>query len=350
MRFSSKIAIIGPFPPPYGGISVHIKRLLEHLPIGSYVLFNESKSKTENQISFNNKFMQFFLGFIFLFKKYKLVHHHTPSKKMRIILSLSAFFHRNVYLHIHGKSIEDSFSEKSLQSFLLKRLLKYVHIIADNKDIVKIVKPFKPISITEIDAFIPPKFDQAILEKFNDKVCLPPSEKIISMVGWFKYYNNEDLYGFDLALEALNILRTREQINISVVASVNGIHDEKLYQFFLKRRKELNLNKYFILLEENLPEIWPLYLYSNVFIRPTNADGSPLSIKEALWYECKTIASDCVPRPSSTVLFKNRDIQDLIDTIMKILNSQLLNVEDRIELIKKKKFEYKLIRDTYGLA
>ena len=52
----AKIAIIGPYPPPYGGISVHIQRALFYLdkelkPIeiaGNYLIFRLEKGKEYN--------------------------------------------------------------------------------------------------------------------------------------------------------------------------------------------------------------------------------------------------------------------------------------------------------------
>jgi len=35
-RLKKKVDIIGPYPPPYGGISVHIRRLREQLERAGY--------------------------------------------------------------------------------------------------------------------------------------------------------------------------------------------------------------------------------------------------------------------------------------------------------------------------
>ena len=344
-----KIAIIGPYPPPFGGISVHIQRLLEYLPRESYLLFNESNTPVPGQISFNGKIRQLIKVFIFLFKSFKLIHHHTPSNKMRALLCFIAFFRKNIYLHVHGVSMESALNSKGLLGLILRNCLRNVYIIADNPDIAEQVLKYRPREICQIDAFIPPKYNEQVYNEFNETVEIPDAEIIVCMMGWFKRNNNEDLYGFDIALEALQVLINEYHLDIAVTASVNGITDRDIYAGFLKKRENYSLSKKFQLILDPLPEIWPLYLNSHIFIRPSNTDGNALSIKEALWFECKVVASDAVIRPEGTRLHKNRDAYDLANKILEITKEKIIPLEARIEIIKNKKFQNKLIKDIYGL-
>ena len=68
-------------------------------------------------------------------------------------------------------------------------------------------------------------------------------------------------------------------------------------------------------------QMWPIIKISNLFIRPTYIDGDPISIKEALYFGVKVIASDCCPRDKRVVLFKNRDIDSLVNIVL----NELLN-------------------------
>ncbi|MBA7532818.1 hypothetical protein ES705_25048 [subsurface metagenome] len=297
---NNKIAIIGPYPPPYGGISVHIERILNYLPDHAYDFYNIQKKSNRGKKFYGIWKYIYFIDFFFT--QYKVIHYHSTSKKVRLLLSIISLFRSNVYLHLHGESYTDTISRKGITSWFLKRLIPNTHFIVSNDKLFSIIQELKPRSLHNFDAFIPPKFDQNIIDIFNKSYIFPNTQYKICMVGWFARYKNNDLYGFDLALKALQLLRNKYTIDISIVASVNGINDNKLYSQFLEVRKEYNLDSTFILIGENLKEVYPLYLSSHIFIRPTNADGNSVSVKEALWFGSPVVASDCIIRPDEVVL------------------------------------------------
>ena len=60
---------------------------------------------------------------------------------------------------------------------------------------------------------------------------------------------------------------------------------------------------------------YPVLKSGNIFVRPTNTDGDSVSLREALHYGMPTVASDAVPRPEGTILFRNRDLQSMVSAI-----------------------------------
>jgi glycosyltransferase involved in cell wall biosynthesis len=66
---------------------------------------------------------------------------------------------------------------------------------------------------------------------------------------------------------------------------------------------------------------YPLLLKSSVFIRPTNTDGDAISLREALYFGVPSVASDVVTRPEGTILFKNRNIDDLTVKVRDLLDN-----------------------------
>lgn len=211
-----KIAIIGPYPPPYGGISVHIQRVLSYLDFKkySYDFYLENKIKNNTVVCY--KFYGFkrkVALFVLLFKSYALIHHHSPDWKIRVILSIYGMLGKNIYLHIHGASLKDIIQKRGIESFLTRKLLKFVNVIADNKNIAQLAQKYSPKSVIIIDAFLPPLYKENIYKEFiiqYSKVLINRNY-IISMVGWFDYYKGEDLYGFDIALQAVH--RFKKQID-----------------------------------------------------------------------------------------------------------------------------------------
>jgi glycosyltransferase involved in cell wall biosynthesis len=261
------------------------------------------------------------------------------------------FLGKKVYLHIHGASIEDTIKKGDVFGWLTKKLLKYVHVLPSNPDIEKLLIPYNPKSIQEIDAYLPPVFEQEVFDDFKKGIELPDYDFLVTTVGWFKYYDDEDLYGFDILLESLKELKEQNpNKKILFIASVNGIVDEQLHQEFIKKRKEYKLDESFLLLFEDYEEIWPLFVIGDLFIRATNTDGSAVSIKEALWAQSNVLSSDCVPRPDEVQLFKSRNTSSLTEEIQtNITKFEKTDELERIEKIKKEPFYFKLFKEIYDV-
>ena len=86
------------------------------------------------------------------------------------------------------------------------------------------------------------------------------------------------------------------------------------------RIKELNLEENFYFLTGQ-KELWPIFKKASLMIRPTNTDGYGVSIAEALYFGCPAIASDVCDRPEGTILFKNRNLDDLYDKTKRVLDA-----------------------------
>jgi len=350
-----KIAIIGPYPPPFGGISVHLQRVIALLNVKGcpYDFYSENKiSRSEQQYFKFYGFNKFRSLLKILFNPYALVHHHSPDINTRIILSLFGLLGKPIYLHIHGASLSDSLNGKGIKPFFIRQLMKHVHILADNSDIAQLAKQHHAKSVATIDAFLPPLYNENVLNGFMEKFgqFLHGKGFIISMVGWFASYKGNDLYGFDLAIEALyNWKKANIDNTVFLICSINGTQDEYIKNHIINliAKRKIDENIYFIF--EDLPEIWPLYLVSDVFIRPTCSDGSALSIKEAMWFDVPVIASDCVPRPEEVILFKNRSAADLHDKLLGIYSTrENKNIAMRIKNLQNKKFKNYLFEKIYA--
>lgn len=63
------------------------------------------------------------------------------------------------------------------------------------------------------------------------------------------------------------------------------------------------------------------YVSTDAYLRPTNTDGDSFSIWEALYLGIPVIASDATQRPDGCVLFKNRNLDDLVDKADKLIRN-----------------------------
>ena len=124
-----KINLIGPFPSPYGGISIHIKRLYEKLKSSNI----EVKIYCTNKLNIKNQDIEYsnlkntILKCIF-FDKNEVVHIHNSGWKVRGLISLIGFlFNKKIIMTIHGVSLEEEYNSlnklgKSIYKFLLNKI------------------------------------------------------------------------------------------------------------------------------------------------------------------------------------------------------------------------------------
>ncbi len=145
------------------------------------------------------------------------------------------------------------------------------------------------------------------------------SPVLISNAGFIRFYDNVDLYGLDLCIELIYRLK-RTFPNIGFIYAIADENINKNYIENMKnkiREFKIKENFYFITGQK---EIWPLYRKVDLMIRPTYRDGYGISIAEALYFNTPAIASDVCRRPSGTILFENRNLEDLYNKCMQILN------------------------------
>ena len=98
------------------------------------------------------------------------------------------------------------------------------------------------------------------------------------------------------------------------------IGDTHYFSDLQQRLIDLHLQDNFLFVTEPYP-FYPLLLKSSVFIRPTNTDGDAISLREALYFGIPSVASDVVTRPEGTILFKNRNIDDLTVKVQDLLDN-----------------------------
>ncbi|GAB5410851.1 MAG: hypothetical protein BalsKO_32160 [Balneolaceae bacterium] len=336
-----RVNIIGPFPPPFGGISVHIKRIFNHIKKENVQFYNTSEASFKRIPTLTKSKL-----FLLFFKFDQLIHYHSTSINVRLVLALYATINPFIYLHAHGASLTDQLKLSTWKSTIIKLLLPKLNLICSNSEIYDYMKStYSTKSLHLFDAFIPPKYDEKLDREILNSIEWPNSKYLLSMTGWFNRYNDQDLYGYDIMLNALHELR-KNNIDVSVIASVNGIGNQELYSSFIAERDHLSLNDNFLLIMYDLQELYPIIIKSDIFVRPTNTDGNAVSIKEAIWFDIPVIASDVVPRPDEAIIFKNRSVESLVNVISKQLDK--VNTHTNHKIYSSIKFEHPMIKEIYG--
>lgn len=302
--------IIGPMPPPIGGVSNHLFRYSNKYKIPVF--------KEKNRYSFAD--------FLFIIKqKHTQFHIHTISWKIITFLLIKRILYNCKCKYIlinHNFTIAKPKTIKEyIHFFLIQDYANHCETIyAVNVNIINSMqKTFGLKNYQLYDPFIPPDEtkENEIWKSYGENVnkFLKDHDIILSSGAWhLSFHNGDDLYGFDLLIKMQAHLT---QYN-SKIGLIFFIGDPNYNSDYVKKChdliSELGIqDNVFIISGQK--EMWPIIKHSTIFIRATNTDGDPLSIKEAIYFGTKVIASDCCPREKSVTVFKNRDFQSLISCV-----------------------------------
>jgi glycosyltransferase involved in cell wall biosynthesis len=121
-----------------------------------------------------------------------------------------------------------------------------------------------------------------------------------------------------MCVQLLSGLR-EEYPDIGLLFALAEIGDNRYYDKIRMKINELGIqeNIHFMLGQK---ELWPLFKKADLMVRPTYIDGYGISVAEALYLGCPAIASDVCKRPDGTILFRNRDEDDLLEKAKMVLS------------------------------
>ena len=321
----SNILLIGLYPPPLGGVSVHIKRLTKIL-----------KKSGKKIYVFDTSQKQYFKGqniirlAIMLFtQKIDIVHLHLLNIEWFFVVFLIRCFKKyDIYITIHNTRLFSNLS-KIKKKYYLKNIKKANLLIFVSKTILNNYKRngvIFPKKVLVQNAFFPPDLEdeEVIIKSYSQKTMEflnSHSPLIIANAYRIVFYKNKDLYGIDICIKLTEKLKN-DFPNIGFIfALANNTVNKKYYLELQDRIKKLRIEKNFYFLTDQ-KELWPLFKKVDLMIRPTYSDGYGVSIAEALYFNCPAIASDVCKRPKGTILFQNRNIEDLYCKCIHILKSK----------------------------
>lgn len=352
-----KIALLGPYPPPYGGTSVHMQRLKERLEKedAACVVYDYSgvPKKAPGIVTVRNKAI-WFLAQLF-HSPADIIYCRGYSPLALISLSLLAAVKRKKVIMAPGGFL---FGDKPTGiwhklAFLLaaKTGVYFVAESLKSKGII-LSLGIKPENVSEevIPGFIPPYVKEEEIAQIPQEVWdFIGSHSPIVTANAFRisFYNSQDLYGIDLCIDLCANLKAYYP-EIRFVFCLPDIGDYDYFYKMKERSRDKGVQGNFLFVTQPCP-YYPILRKSDVFVRPTNTDGDANSLREALYFKVPSVASDAVARPEGTILFKNRDVDDFALKVKHILNNYQ-SCKEKLETLRFEDNFEKILRVYYKLA
>lgn len=319
MSDAAQLAILGSYPPPYGGVGVHVRRLcplLEERGI-TYRVYNATSDVGDGDrvVPVYRRRKTWLLSYLFTARE-TAVYILSGRLSAWIIGALLALVRgKKVLLRLRNADLVDwaaaSGMRKRLAGFALRRMTGVVCVSELLRDTARRLGVAQD-RLHYSPGFLPPdvrRLDRATVSA-RAWEFIERHEPIIAANGKAEWYKGEDLYGLDMLVELAARLK-RDFPKIGVVVCFwehRPSEDARLTE--LKKMADDRGAADNILFNTESGEFVPVLAACDVFVRPTNTDGDANSIREALYLGVPAVVSDAVERPAGAILFRSRDHDD----------------------------------------
>ncbi len=326
------LAIIGPVPPPYGGVSIHIKRLMGHLDRAGidYLVYNNSREGTpsERVRPVGRRGRRWLVGYLLRGPEPVVYVHTSRWDVWRATWWLSRVRGKAVILSVHTDSLRRLWP---VRSWLARRAVvgafraarTVVAVSTHVRDFLEEVAGVghKTVVIPDFVEPIRRPEDEGAVDPTVRAFCETHEPVLLGNGAPIVYDDGRDLYGIDQTIELVDRLRAIWP-GIGVVwyllkfTGWNPAYAEQMAGEVQRR----GLDSHWLFAEPT-GEMYPTFPHVDVFVRPTCSDGDAVSIRESLHFGVPTVTSDAAPRPAGTVVFKTRDQDDYVAKVRATLES-----------------------------
>ncbi len=300
------ILVTGVLPPPYGGVSIFIKRFLE--------ASNEIENISTDMFSFKSLFL----------KKIDILHINSsnPVKRFLFVI-LGRVFLKRVYFTVHGGQ------------FLFKNPFNYLSVLFSNGVFCLNDKVEKILKTKKINYFKHSTVLRENIESIKNNNSLNPIDRKKKVVLFYIQNNKsilkDEIYGAEFIYTVMGEIIDNDIEIIIIDLSQSYAH------FFKKKPSVTYIDKPVDFIE--------ILTQSDVYIRPTATDGMSVALLEAGILGVPCLASDVVDRPDFVLTYTFRSESDFLsklrvlltdnNTQRKLAQNSLTTISDLLHFMEK---------------
>jgi glycosyltransferase involved in cell wall biosynthesis len=328
IRHDFDILILGPVPPPFGGISVHLSRLVPlllraGLKVGVLNHFGSTDMPFVVAALHRNP-----LNYYRIPKKFRarIVHYHHSGWWPLVTLALAKGSSRARYiLTLHGGAIYGPLRSKMPIVSRITRwaLCRFDTIIVVDPNVASFVQSHVDKQrIVVLPAYLEFRNDDLAAYDARIEAFLDSGRVLVVAAYGVQFLDDgRELYGLDMATQAFTTLaRARKNLRLAIFLARRQLGPKpRRHLARLERRLEQAGLSDRALIVFGLP-LLPALRANAVFVRPTRAEGDAVSVREAQSAGLPVIASDVVPRPPGVVVFPTDDVAELCEALRVVLD------------------------------
>ncbi len=315
------VLILGPVPPPLGGVSVHIRRvvpLLQEAGLEVAVLNHFSSVEfpwVAGALRRNP------LRYLWSPRRYEtnVLHYHHSRWSPLVAVALGKGRSSTRYiLTLHADELRRELESRvpgvgALTRWALRRFDSFTAVSPQIAAFIRDYVPDRPIEV--VPAFVPSS--ESVRAAPEIESFLAAGKTVVVAAYKVQFLpDGRELYGLDTAVAAYETVaseRDELQLAIFVAEPPTGrraiAHWSRLEKILadahLGDRARLFVGRPLV----------PAFGYDVVFVRPTRVEGDALSVREALQAGVPVIASNVAVRPSGVVTFAADDATGLAEAL-----------------------------------
>lgn len=326
-----RLTIIGPYPPPVGGIAVHVQRFRSILEPRFDIRVLDPYGHADRQVpscveSLGPPSIRSAMALIRAARDSRpdLVHVHVAAMKRFALTGhfLTRALGRDVLrvLTIHsGSFAHDYRAGHALGRLAIRRITAaFDGVIAVNEEIAATVHGFGVPAgrLAVIPAYLPPPSPPAEAQVAALRTVAGPGSVVLITSG----YGRRE-YGFEVLVNALASDRSLAARCALVICSY-GDRDEGYMAEVEAAGRSLPFVRQ---LRDLTPEGFAAVLAAgDMYVRATTLDGDAMAIREAGAFGRQVLASDAVARPAGCLLFGTAQAGELADAIRQAIADRSL--------------------------
>lgn len=312
-----KHVMIGPVPPPLGGISVYVDRRSRKLRTEGHLVQNLDFAR----LSFAQRIAAL-AGLVLSPAPATFELHAYDFSAMLALLARPfpkkiRYMDHNTLLYDHDvtgirKRILKKFMAKAEVSFVSEAGLGFYQRGGFSFGSAEVRTAYLP----------PPPGDETQIlgtyKRETTEFLASANPLIVANASQIVFVDGIDLYGLDMCVDLLIRVRAQHPNAGFLFALANDAPNRSyLEQIRAKLAGEGAADRFHFLSGQR--ELWPVFGRAHLFVRPTTGDGFAVSIAEAQELGCSVLASDAVRRPPGVTLFRSRDGDDFAAKALEIL-------------------------------
>lgn len=338
-RKPRNIALLGPIPPPLGGVSTHVLReaaLLGRQGHAVSLLRYTGLTQADRLGRVAQAARQWLRATARLsLGRHDVVHvHYATSAALISLLPQLASTRGRLVITLHAVRVLDDLDRlrppaRRLLCRALQRADQWICVrqeIADGlaqrgvSGVPVCIKPaFLPPAPEEADAArLPAAVRQALAA--DEAAARPIASAAAYYLG--PGYGQEDLYGVEHLVASLAVAESRLERPWSLHVLVSNRPGDAPQNAALQRveRMAAGLKRARTTVHFGAPLV-PVLAASRAFVRPSRQDGDSVAVREAQALGVPVLASDLVPRPAGVRLFRLASPHDTASTLVDFLNA-----------------------------
>ena len=321
---NKKIALLGSYPPPLGGISIHVRRVEQKFT-------NQGNQVRVFKTTVRNGFFSYLwslIRFLCSFRPDRIYYNSFflggGAIEFPLIIFCSLLLRSKLILidHVSRFFYGKRWWYKRYTSFLFRLVHQQILIGSSTYQSYLDNKMFLSKTVSVEEAFLPPDISEEpqIIKQYPNELThflRAHSPIIIANASKAARWQGKDLYGLDMCVDVVQELK-KGFPRVGLIIALSTIGDQSYFDVLQKR---IEVEPSIFLLFQCQAELWPLFKKADVMVRPTMSDGASVSLAEAAYLGVPTVASDVCTRAPGTVLFEAGNKQDFVRKVYKVLNS-----------------------------